>query len=658
MRTSLEQKAGIAAILALLVVAYSNHFDNSFHFDDAHTIENNLYVRSLSNIPRFFSDASTFSNLPTHQVYRPVLTASFAFDYVRGGGAARPFHVTTFVCYVLLLGILFVFYRALLGSGWAGLLAAAVFGLHPVSAETVNYIVQRGDLLSTMGVAGGLALYVLRPGWRRYGLYLIPVALAILVKPPALVFPVLLAAWCWVIEKRSGGEVLRAATPALVLSAVMGWWLSAMTAATFQAGAISAELYRLTQPLVAMHYFSSFFAPVSLSADSDWQVVKGISDVRAITGLAFLAAMAALIVWMRRRDALRPAAFGLIWFFVALAPTSWMPLGEIANDHRMFFAFVGLAPAVLCVLQVALGQWRDQRAWQVGLAVAAGLVLCIEARATYLRNEVWRNEETLWRDVTRQSPQNGRGWMNYGLTQMARADYNGALASFERARKLLPNYFLLEINLGILMGQLGRHTEAEFYFRRAEQLEPARYEPQFFYARWMHGRGRTEEARQRLETALRFNPNTLDARHLLMRISFERQDWQRLDTLIGETLRFNPGDPLSMQYAEIRKRGEGQKASLTAAQPRTPEDFLNLSLEQYRAGRFEECIESARKALALRPGYAEAYNNIAAAYNSMGKWDEGIAAAEEALRVNPAYELARNNREWAISQKRLKKGRR
>ena len=62
----------VGCVLTLIGAAYSNHFDNSFHFDDAHTIQNNLYVRSLSNIPAFFRDARTFSNLPTHQVYRPL----------------------------------------------------------------------------------------------------------------------------------------------------------------------------------------------------------------------------------------------------------------------------------------------------------------------------------------------------------------------------------------------------------------------------------------------------------------------------------------------------------------------------------------------------------------------------------------------------------
>ncbi len=77
---------------------------------------------------------------------------------------------------------------------------------------------------------------------------------------------------------------------------------------------------------------------------------------------------------------------------------------------------------------------------------------------------------------------------------------------------------------------------------------------------------------------------------------------------------------------------------------------MSLSLSEYQAGRYRECIDAAQQALRLNPKYAEAYNNIAAAWNALGRYDEGIRAAEEALRLKPDFELARNNLAWAKSQ--------
>ena len=76
----------VLAVAALLAVAYSNHFHNGFHFDDSHSIEDNIYVRDLKHIPRYFTDATTFSVLPLNQSYRPVLQTTFAIDYWLGGG--------------------------------------------------------------------------------------------------------------------------------------------------------------------------------------------------------------------------------------------------------------------------------------------------------------------------------------------------------------------------------------------------------------------------------------------------------------------------------------------------------------------------------------------------------------------------------------------
>ena len=73
-----------ALLVAALVAAYANHFHNSFHFDDAHTIVNNAAIRELRNIPLFFRDATTFSALPSNQSYRPLVSTLLAIDYSFG----------------------------------------------------------------------------------------------------------------------------------------------------------------------------------------------------------------------------------------------------------------------------------------------------------------------------------------------------------------------------------------------------------------------------------------------------------------------------------------------------------------------------------------------------------------------------------------------
>ena len=85
--------------------------------------------------------------------------------------------------------------------------ATALFAVHPAVAETVNYIIQRADLYSTLGVVASLVTWIYLPGARKFGLYLLPLAAAILSKPQALVFPAILFLYLWLLEGRSLGRL-------------------------------------------------------------------------------------------------------------------------------------------------------------------------------------------------------------------------------------------------------------------------------------------------------------------------------------------------------------------------------------------------------------------------------------------------------------------
>src|SRR3954463_6886011 len=119
MATALRNKSrtglGGALFLMALVLAYANHFHNSFHFDDAHTIETNAAIRELRNIPLFFRDATTFSSLPSNQSYRPLVSTLLAIDYKLAGGLSPFwFHLSIFALFVALILLLgFVVHRFL-----------------------------------------------------------------------------------------------------------------------------------------------------------------------------------------------------------------------------------------------------------------------------------------------------------------------------------------------------------------------------------------------------------------------------------------------------------------------------------------------------------------------------------------------------------------
>jgi len=505
--TRVDTRLAIAGALMLVLLAYANFFHNSFHFDDSHVIVENPAIRSLANVPRFFTDAHTFSSLPSNSTYRPLVTLSFALDYaVRHSLDPVPFHVTQLVL-LLITGALLVFVsRDVLGKEHMTLAiaAAALFCVHTANTETMNFLSSRSELLSAVGFLAAFLIFVRH---YRYPWYLIPLAIGALAKAPVVIFAGIVIAWVRLIERKPMMKAVTAAVPSFVTGIVLLIALNAMNAREWVAGGASRLGYLMTQPYIWLHYARLSLLPVGLSADTDLEILPHWYDTNAIAGYVFVALLCVAIVKLGRSARTAPIAFGLAWFAITLLPASSIfPLAEVANEHRLFFPLMGFAIAAVAAIQLI----PRQRLAYAGLAI----FIVALAFGTHVRNRAWLTEETLWRDVTIKSPHNGRGWMNYGLTQMEAGRYADAKALFERAARYTPNYSTLEINRGIVAAALGENAEAERLFKRGLDLKPDR-NAHFYYARFLVRAGRIEEARIHLHAASTAAPNWLPPRELM-----------------------------------------------------------------------------------------------------------------------------------------------
>lgn len=677
----MHKRAGLLLLLLFAVaLTYSNSFGNGFHFDDFHTVVDNPAIRSLANTPRFFTDAATFSVLPANRTYRPVVSLSLALDYALGRGYAPwAFHLLTFLGFLALIALLDLLFESLLDAVRSSpvnrplaLLTAAWFGLHPAMAETVNYVIQRGDLYCTLGCVAALLLYARWPGTRRFGAYLLPFAAAMLAKPPAAIFPFLLffyvlffdsselplapcsAGWPSLASFR---RAALAAVPALVVDSLLLLLQSAMTPKSFTPSILSPAAYRFTESYVWLRYLGALFLPLHLNVDTDLQPLAA-SDPRVLLGLLLLVGLAACTLLAARRRLLYPIAFGLLWFVLTQLPTSLYPLSEVENDHRMFFSFPGLMLAVVWSGYLLVRHWQGSRklrpVFRQSATVLVLLALCGYALGAHRRNAVWHDEETLWRDDAEKSPKNGRGLMIYGLTQMNKGDYATALSLFERALPLTPNYATLEVNLGVVNGAMAdrgdflRVPEAEQHFRRALLLAPTDDTTHTFYARWLLEHGLDAEAIPELRQAVELNSARVMPRELLL-TAYQRSG-RRAEALqeAQALLRVEPENPAARTLLQ-------QAAANTVPLPRAGSAsapfWINASLALYRNQQWSEALRAAQRALALEPRSAEALNNVAAAYAGLGDWASAAQYAREALAISPGLEIARNNLQWFENQR-------
>ena len=403
--------------------------------------------------------------------------------------------------------------------------------------------------------------------------------------------------------------------------------------------------------------------------------------MQAIAGDLFVIAFLAVAFYTARRRETRPIAFGIFWFFLALLPTSIMPLAEVTNDHRMFFPFVGLVLSVFWTLRLVLFQKTVRLTLNHSLVrgAIAGLavVMVAEAAGTHRRNIVWRTEASLWYDVTIKSPKNGRGMMNYGITFMPR-DYRTALNYLMLADRLLPNYYYCQLNLGLAYSGLGRDREAEQRYHRAIELGGYLAEPHVYYAYWLTSKMRLPEAQEQLEIAVGINPRAVNARHLLIQLYHQIGKQEERDRLVQNTLRMDPRDAVALRFRDMPKDAPapfsadaaesmgslppgllsmlGQKpepavSSTTASRTLGTEALVNIAAGFFKAGKYEEALAAAKQATNLSPYYAPAYDNLAASYLAMQRWDEGIDAAQQALQIQPDDQAAKDNLQYGQMQK-------
>jgi protein O-mannosyl-transferase len=659
MSTRWIHRAAIAAAVIVFAIAYSNSLNNAFSFDDVHVVQQNLFIRDLSNIPRFFADARTFSSLPQNATYRPLVSATLAMDYAIAHGLSPvAYHVTQLVLFALVGFFAAVLYRRAFATAdessaplWVALIAATLYCVHTANTQVGNYISARSESLAALGVLGAFLLYLVSERARKYHLYLIPVIIGATAKNHAVVFAPLLLTWKLLMEEQlSIGDILRGrkwdqvrgavseTLPAFALAAILFLFVEGMSPPEQTYGGGRRAPYFAAQTWMWVRYAQLYFLPVGLTADTDYRPFTSFMDWRVLGGLAFLEISLYAAARASRSRQYRPVAFGILWFWIAIAPTSTIfPLAEVTNDHRAFLGFIGLNLAVVWFI------WSVARTHRVALAATAMTVIAAHSVATWQRNKVWRTDETLWADVAAKSPQNGRGLMNYGLSQMSRGRYAAAYDLFNRAATILPNYSFLEVNLGVVTNAMQNPVEAERHFQRALALEEKQPVAHRLYAVFLLDRFRGPEAVEHLKRALALSPGEIESRHMLMAIYAGRGAMAELRALVDETLQLTSTDPDARAYAQ-------------GLAPNTPvrDDYsgwFNLGFAFTRSNRHLDAAPMYRVALARDSTKEEAWNNLGWTLGRLGFFEEGESALRRALALKPDFALAKNNLLWLQSQR-------
>ena len=640
----------LLALGGLVLVAYSNSFQAALTFDNASAIGEDPRIRAATteNIESILKGRYWYGNgarAATTPWYRPLTTFSYLVNYAVLGNGPRPagYHWVNLALHEVNVALVYVLGILVLGEiapAWA---LAALWGLHPLLTEAVTNIVGRADLLAAFGVLAGLLCHVkaASAAGRRRVAWLAGLAAAqaigLFSKESAAVLPgiMLLYDLTWPERATWRRRAVAYAAAALPIVAYLylrsGLHWHAVIEVT-ENPLVSAGFWtaRLTAVKVIGKYLWLFVWPARLSADYTYNAVSlfgwrvwNWEDAKAIVALAVClgAALLAVLLAVRWRRTGKPLLFFLVFFFVALSPTSNLIVlvGSTMAERFMYLPSVGLAGCVVAAV-CALGQRRFPKrpaAVRVGWA-ALGLVCLAFTARTYARNFDWQDERSLWASTVEVCPGSARAHYSLGLA-LERLPYGlpEAIAQYQAAVRIEPDFAEAHNNLGNALAQTpGRLPEAIAEYQAALRIRPDLAAVHYNLANTLaRMSGRLPEAIAEYQATLKIRPDDADAHDALANALAQTPG--RLAEAIAEyraALRIEP-DRAEVHY------------NLANALAQTP-------------GRLPEAIAEYQAALRSEPDFVEAHVNLANTLARMpSRLPEAIAEYEAALRIRPDPQL-------------------
>jgi tetratricopeptide (TPR) repeat protein len=506
---------GAAVAVLAAGVVYINALHAPYVYDDYRTILSNA-----SLTPPLDWRALLFFDLT-----RPVTNLSFAVDHLVWKTMPFGLHVTNVLLHMLNTALVFALARrvardstragARLDERAVAFMTSALFAVHPLMTETVTYISSRSDLLVATALLSAFLCarrWALGGGARWWMAAAVLWAIGIATKETALIAPVLLLAWDLLLAGPDGRRrrLLKLHVPIWLIAMAAGVWRMTVFVVQEHGGAVSVQSNSILQQFdAARRYALLIIAPAGQSIFHAPASITGWTSPAALAGIVTVAGLGCTAWWLRKRQP--AAAFGIIWFLVALVPSAAvfvMGHGDAMAEHRANAAVIGALMAFAAIATWALnlpGLATPRVKWLARLALAA-MLLSLSAR-TWARNMIWADPISLWSEAVAVNPGAALPHSVLGESLHAAGAHDQAIAEYERAIALDPADDTAYLKLATCLAELQRTDEATRAVDRLAAVAP--HSPLIPAARGMVAllSGHIDAARAEFERGLTGTPD-------------------------------------------------------------------------------------------------------------------------------------------------------
>lgn len=546
-----QAAAALVTFGVLIWAAHGGALPGAFHYDDFYAFVQNPAVKTWHPL-RYFTATDAGVAMFNTASYRPLTVWSFSATYRLAGMEPSSFLIVNMVLHGVASWLVFLIGRLVLGDARWAWLAGAVYAIHPINAEAVNYAVTRAALLSTVfGLASAWAF--IRYAEHKGGRWLVLVGLAafaggLLSKESAVALVVPLLAYAWLrptpaVEGGIGSRATRAAVVYAVLAALyVAFWTVVTSGVTNPPTPSVHPAWTFLEMLGRS--LALWIWPWPLGLDHPLTFLSKFHDGLAVALVAGVVGLALAVIWLKSRAPV--AAWGLVWAVAGLAPLAplpWLTTIGLLQEQRMGFSAAGLSwTTAVLVRELWMAAGRQQAArWLRATIACAGVALAVVAVAIDRgRSAVWNDDRRLWAEVVERSPDNLLARINLGSAYMMHREYGRAKAVFEEILVLVPSYYRAHYNLGLLALRQNLTDEAAAAFQRAVHLNPQDADAQTNLGILALRAGDTRTAEAVFRIALDINPTQRDALNNLATIHLQRREFAVALDLVTAALRRDP----------------------------------------------------------------------------------------------------------------------
>ena len=565
-------------------------------------------------------------------------------------------HATSLLLHALAAVLVFVVLRRLTGATWRSAFVAALFALHPLNVESVAWVSERKNVLSTVFwllTLGAYGSYARRPSAGRYLLVAAFLGLGLLAKPMVVTLPcVLLLLDVWPLRRvalDAPGAAARLRSLALEKLPLLGLSVlsSALTVAAQRAGGAVTSLEaipvsaRVANALVSyLAYLGKMVWPSRLAVFYPHPATPLASPRVALCAVALL--LVTVLVW--RQASRRPYLLvGWLWYLGTLVPViGLVQVGSQAMADR--YAYV---PLLGIFVMLAFGAAEPATGHGRRL-LAAGAVLWLAGLGvlTARQARLWHDSRSLFQHALAVTEGNYVAETNVGLVEAKELRWEKAIASFRRALAIRPSHAEARANLGVALAKMGTLDEAIPHLERALKLDPGSALTHANLGLALRGRD-PARALEHMRRAVELKPDFVDARMNLVAGLFDAGKTDEAQAMFKATLELDPGSAAAhfRLGSILLERGRPSEAAalLEGAlrlDPKLGEARNSLGVARLREGRLDEAIPLFREVLAENPRNADAQANLGTALVRKGQAAEAEPHLRAALELEPDHAAA------------------